>query len=148
LGYARPACDLGISNRSDGVNYAYVRPTISILVDLEGIWTPATLFPRAALWSLANTRRLIGATFYLFGGVLFLVLPNVQNTLGARSTAAELRQILGSFLTCCEFAAIVFFVFFVLHVAEWLVYLMLNRCSKRLNGGSRSRENKMSAVGT
>lgn len=89
--------------------------------------------------SLANTRRLIGATFYLFGLVLFLVLPSVRNTLGARSTASELNQILGGFLVCCEFAAIVFFIFFVLHVAEWLVYMMLNRSSKRLNVGSRIR---------
>ena len=98
--------------------------------------------------SLANTRQLIGATFYLFGFLLFLLLPNIQNTLGARSTFSELKQILGGFLICCEFAANVFFIFFVLHVADWLVYMMLNRCSKRLNGGSRSREENVGAVGT
>ena len=98
--------------------------------------------------SLANTRQVIGATFYLFGFVLFFVLPNVENTLGARSTAAELKQILGSFVLCCEFAQNVFFIFLVLHVAQWLVYIMLNRCSKRLNGGLRSRGEKEEAVGT
>ncbi len=98
--------------------------------------------------SLANTRRLIGASFYLFGFVLFLLLPNIQNTLGARSTASELKQILGGFLICCEFAANVFLIFFVLHIAEWLVHLRLNRSSKRLNGGSRSREENVGAINT
>jgi len=98
--------------------------------------------------SLANTRQVIGATFYVFGFVLFFVLPNVENTLGARSTAAELKQILGSFVLCCEFAQNVFFIFLVLYVAQWLVYLMLNRCSKRLSGGLRRREENVGAVGT
>jgi hypothetical protein len=98
--------------------------------------------------SLANTRQVILATFYLFGFVLFFILPNVENTLGARSTAAELKQILGSFVLCCEFAENVFFIFLVLHVAQWLVYIMLNRCSKRLKSGLRSREEKVDAVGT
>ena len=98
--------------------------------------------------SLANTRQVIGTTFFLFGFVLFFVLPNVENTLGARSTAAELKQILGSFVLCCEFAQNVFFIFLVLHVAQWLAYIMLNRCSKRLNNGSHGREGKMEAVST
>jgi len=85
--------------------------------------------------SLANTRQLIGATFYLFGFVFFLLLPNIQNTLEARGTASELKQILGGFQICCEFAANVFLIFLVLHLAEWLVYIRLNQCAKRLNGG-------------
>jgi len=96
--------------------------------------------------SLANTRQLIGATFYLFGFVFFLLLPNIQNTLEARSTAEELKQILGGFQICCEFAANVFFIFFVLHVAEWIVYMMLNRSSKRLNSGPRGRQENVGAV--
>jgi len=55
---------------------------------------------------------------------------------------------MGSFVLCCAFAANVFFIFLVLHVAEWLVFIMLNQCSKRLDGGPRGRENKVSAVGT
>jgi hypothetical protein len=96
--------------------------------------------------SLANTRRIIGATFYLFGFFLFFCLQLIVNTLGGKDF--PLKQIFGSFVLCCAFAANVFFIFLVLHVAEWLVYIMLNRCSKRLNGGPRGRENKVSAVGT
>lgn len=94
--------------------------------------------------SLANTRRIIGATFYLFGFFLFFSLQFVVNTLGSN----PLKEIMGSFVLCCAFAANVFPIFLVLHVAEWLVYIMLNQCSKRLGGGPRGREIKVSAVGT
>ena len=86
--------------------------------------------------SLANTRQVIGATFYVFGFVLFLNLQFIQNTLGARSAAGELKQILGSFMMCCAFGANVFFILMLLHVAQWIVFIMLNRFSKRLNNGS------------
>ncbi|MGA2458377.1 MAG: hypothetical protein ABSF85_12480 [Terriglobales bacterium] len=94
--------------------------------------------------SLANTRQVIGAAFYLFGFILFLGLQTIVNTLGGREF--QLKQIFGSFVVCCAFAANVFLIFLVLHVAEWLVYIMLNRCSKRLNNGSRGREDKGGAV--
>jgi hypothetical protein len=80
--------------------------------------------------SLANTRRIIGATFYLFGFFLFFCLQLAVNTLGGGN---GLKEFLGSFVLSCAFAANVFLIFLVLHVAEWVVYIMLNRCSKRLN---------------
>ncbi len=96
--------------------------------------------------SLANTRQVIRTTFYVFGFVLFLSLQFIQNTLGARSAASELKQILGGFALCCAFAANVFFILLLLHAAQWLVYIMLNRCSKRLKNGPHGREDKMEAV--
>jgi len=98
--------------------------------------------------SLANTRQVIGATFYVFGFVLFLNLQFIQNTLGARSAAGELKQILGSFMMGCVFGANVLFILLLLHVAQWLVFIMLNRCSKRLNNGSHGREEKIEVVST
>jgi len=98
--------------------------------------------------SLANTRQVIGATFYVFGFVLFLNLQFIQNTLGARSAAGELKQILGSFMMCCAFGANVFFILLLLHVAQWLVFIMLNRCSKRMTNGLHGRAKKMEVVGT
>jgi len=98
--------------------------------------------------SLANTRQVIWATFYIFGVVLFLNLQFIQHTLGAGSVAGELKQILGNFMMCCAFAANVFFILLVLHIAQWLVFIMLNRCSKRLNNGSHGREEKMEVVST
>jgi hypothetical protein len=80
--------------------------------------------------SLANTRRVIGATFYIFGFVLFLNLQFIVNTLSPN----PLKEIMGGFVLCCAFAANVFLIFLVLHVAEWLVYSRLNQCAKRLNG--------------
>lgn len=92
--------------------------------------------------SLRNTRRIIGATFYLFGFVLFLGLENIVNTVGGD----PFKVILGGFVLSCAFAANVFFIIFVLHVIEWLVYLMLNRCSRRLNDRSRGREDGLGNV--
>ena len=86
--------------------------------------------------SLANTRQVIGATFYVFGFVLFLNLQFIQNTLGARSAESELKQILGGFTLCCAFAANVFFILLLLHGAQWLVDIMVSRCSKRLKNGA------------
>jgi len=98
--------------------------------------------------SLANTRQVIGVTFYIFGFVLFLNLQFVQNTLGARNAVGELKQILGSFMMCCAFGANVFFILLLLHIVQWLVFIMLNRCSKRLNNGLHGRAEKMEVVGT
>jgi hypothetical protein len=98
--------------------------------------------------SLANTRQVIAATFYVFGFVLFFSLQFIQNTLGARSEAGELKQILGSFMMCCAFGANVLFIFLLLHLAQWLVYVMLNRCSKRLKNGPQGREDKVEAIST
>jgi hypothetical protein len=111
------------------------------VISIEGVLAPLYR-------SLANTRQVIGATFYVFGFVLFLNLQFVQNTLGARSAAGELKQILGGFMMCCAFGANVFFILLLLHIAQWLVSIMLNRCSKRLNNGSHRREEKMEAVST
>ena len=97
--------------------------------------------------SLANTRRIIGATFYLFGFLLFFSLQLIVNTLGGKEPF-QLKQIFGSFVLCCAFAANVFAIFLILHVAEWLVYIRLNQSAKRLNSGPRGRENTVSAVGT
>jgi hypothetical protein len=92
--------------------------------------------------SLANTRRVIGATFYLFGFVLFYGLQLIVNTIGNPS----LKVVLGGFVCSCAFAANVFFIILVLHVGEWLVYIMLNRCSKRLSDGPHGTEDKAGAV--
>ena len=65
----------------------------------------------------ANVRRVIGATFYLFGLVLFLGLQTVGHTLGG----GFMQQILGNFLLHFAFAANVFFVFLTIHSIQWLV---------------------------
>lgn len=93
--------------------------------------------------SLANTRRVIGATFYLFGFVLFYGLQLIVHAIGDPS----LKMVLGGFVCSCAFAANVFFIILVLHAGEWLVYTLLNRCSKRLSGGSHGRGDNAEAVG-
>lgn len=65
----------------------------------------------------ASVRRATGATFYLFGLVLFLGLQTVGHTLGG----GVMQQVLGNFLLHFAFAANVFFVFLVLHSIQWLV---------------------------
>lgn len=111
------------------------------VIPIEGVLAPLYR-------SLANTRQVIGATFYVLGFVVFFSLQFIGNTLGARTIASELNQILGGFVLCCAFAANAFVILLLLHVVQWLVSIMLNRCSKRVNSGSHGREEKMEAVST
>jgi hypothetical protein len=79
----------------------------------------------------ANARQIIGATFYLFGLVLFSGMQTLGNTLGDGATSAP--RILGDLILHSAFATNVFFVFLVLHLVQWFVFRGLNSHSERLN---------------
>src|SRR5271155_4415059 len=56
---------------------------------------------------LANVRQVMGATFYLFGFVLFCELANISNIV-ADSTVPLWHYMLNDFIVHCAFAANVF----------------------------------------
>jgi hypothetical protein len=80
----------------------------------------------------ANIRRLILATFYLFGIVFFFGLRFSLWTHESTSTSVEML-ILENFFQYFAFAANAFFVFLVLHLVEWFVSGRLRACALRLN---------------
>jgi hypothetical protein len=80
---------------------------------------------------IANMRQLIGATFYLFGLIYFLMLPLATRILDSRIPLELL--ILDNFLMYFAFAANVFFVFLVLHSVQWFVSSRVNAYALRLN---------------
>jgi hypothetical protein len=79
----------------------------------------------------ANVRQLILATFYLFGIVFFFGLWS------ARWAADHSRaSILDGFFVYFAFAVNAFFIFLVLHSAQWFVSGRLQACALRLNASS------------
>jgi len=80
-------------------------------------------------------RQVIGATFYLFGLVLFLGLENITNILGERSDPLGI-YVLDNFLLLCAFAANVFFIFLVLHSIQWAGSALLESLSRRTTSRS------------
>jgi hypothetical protein len=69
---------------------------------------------------LVNVRQLVGATFYLFGFIFFLVLPLATITMDEGRISVEIL-ILRNFLLYFAFAANVFFIFLILHSVQWVV---------------------------
>jgi hypothetical protein len=67
----------------------------------------------------ANTRHLVGATFYLFGLVYFLTLPWATVAVGDHAEGGVL--VLQNFVRYFGYAANVFLIFFILHCVLWLV---------------------------
>jgi RNase adaptor protein for sRNA GlmZ degradation len=84
---------------------------------------------------LSNVSQTIGATFYLFGFVLFLNLAMIGN-LADNSKTPIGYIIFENFLFRCAFAANAFFVFLVLHLIQWFVSRRLNSCAERLMASS------------
>ena len=82
--------------------------------------TVATLHNRSA-----NVSHVIGATFYLFGVVLFLGLQSAPRALGHSRNPLEM-EILPTFVVLFAFAANVLLVLFVLHLLSWFVRNRLN----------------------
>lgn len=78
----------------------------------------------------ARLRQVIGATFYLFGIVLFLGLESITNTLGDGKDPLGI-YVLDNFLLLCAFAANVFFIFLVLHSIQWAGSAVLDSLSRR-----------------
>jgi hypothetical protein len=78
---------------------------------------------------VANVRHVIGATFYLFGFVLFCELANISNAV----PDFTLHFVLTDFIVHCAFAANVFFILLLLHLVQWLANRRLNSWSERIN---------------
>ena len=68
----------------------------------------------------ANMGHVIGATFYLFGFVLFLGLQSAPRTLGHSRNPLEM-EVLPTFVVLFAFAANVLLVLLALHLLSWLV---------------------------
>ena len=80
----------------------------------------------------ANLHQLIGATFYLFGFILFLTLPFAFITLDSSKVPGwtSIFQNLGFYFA---FSANVFFVFLVLHSVQWFVSARVRAAALRFN---------------
>lgn len=76
-----------------------------------------------------NVQQVIQGTFYLFGFVLFLGFQTIHRTLGDGKVPLGM-EVVGNFILHCAFAANVFFVFFVLHIVQWLVSSRLRSISR------------------
>ena len=126
-----------------GIVFAYcVFSTIRMIVRLHSVWNRPNQdkeIVRDAIAVLgaryARLRQVIGATFYLFGLVLFLGLENITNVFGDGKEALGTR-ILENFLLLCAFAANVFFIFLVLHSIQWAGSAVLDSLSRRVTARS------------
>ena len=80
----------------------------------------------------ANVHQLLNATFYLFGLVFFLTLPEAAfiNEVSGTPTATLILQ---NFLRDFAFASNVFFVLLVLHLVRWFVSGRLRASASLLN---------------
>jgi hypothetical protein len=85
----------------------------------------ATLSARSA-----NSRRLITATFYLFGILFFWGLHYTLLTTDSKVSVGFL--ILENFFLYFAFAVNVFFVFLALHLVQWLASARLQACARAL----------------
>jgi hypothetical protein len=66
-------------------------------------------------------QQLMTAAFYLFGLLLFVGLQDAYH-------------ILENFRAHFIFAAIIFFLFFMIHCVQWFVSAQLERCASRIRG--------------
>jgi hypothetical protein len=80
-----------------------------------------------------NLRQILGATFYLFGFLLFLGLQNAPITLSLNH-AALFSEILPNLELHFVFAADVLLVFLVLHLLQWQVSYRVQVLAKHLSG--------------
>jgi hypothetical protein len=86
----------------------------------------------SAFRSRANVQRAIGATFYLFGLVLFLGLQTVGQWIGDGKMTMDVF-VLRNFILHAAFAANVFLIFLVLHFIQWGIAAVLDSLSERMN---------------
>jgi len=123
-----------------GAVFAYcLFSTIKTMLRLHSVWNHpnqdrATVCEAVAVLATryARMRQVIGATFYLFGGVLFLGLENITNFLDRGKEPLGI-YVLDNFLLLCAFAANVFFIFLVLHFIQWSGSAVLDSLSRRVN---------------
>ena len=123
-----------------GAVFAYcLFSTIRTMLRLRSIWNrpnqdQATIREAVAVLATryARMRQVIGATFYLFGLVLFLGLESITNFIGDGKEPLGV-QVLDSFILLCAFAANVFFIFLVLHCVQWFVSDRVHAYATRLN---------------
>jgi hypothetical protein len=121
-----------------GAVFAYcVFSTIKTLLQLRAVWNQPNQDKRTAcnaIGALATRfvrlRQVIGATFYLFGLVLFLGMENITFYLADSKTPGAV-YILDNFLLLCAFSANVFFIFLVLHCIQWAGSAVLHSFSRR-----------------
>jgi hypothetical protein len=81
----------------------------------------------------ATLRYAIYAEFYLFGIVLFTAFQFVGQFILGNDIG---RHILGQFVLDCAFAANVFVILFILHLAQWVVSCRLSRYSDSQSRGT------------
>lgn len=83
----------------------------------------------------ASLRNAILAEFYLFGLVLFMAFQFVANFIMGNDVQG---QIVSKFVLDAAFATNVFAVLLILHLAQWVVSITLNRHSDGLPGSVSS----------
>jgi len=77
-----------------------------------------------------NLRQILGATFFLFGFLLFISLPNATITIGdGRGIPAF--EIVNNFVFQFLYAANVFLVFLVVHLIQWFTSTSVQACAAR-----------------
>lgn len=79
----------------------------------------------------ANLRHLLGATFFLFGFLFFLGLPNATVTIGD-GRGYPFFEILNNFVFEFVYAANVFLVLFVLYLVQWVTSSRVRAWALRL----------------
>jgi hypothetical protein len=79
-----------------------------------------------------NMRQVITAAFYFFGCIFFLNLPGAFRAIGD-GRSYPMFEISRNFVLNFSFAANIFFIFFVLHTIQWLVWRKLKSFQTRLS---------------
>ena len=98
----------------------------------EELRVPIQQYVAALRKRCANLWQILGATFFLFGFLLFIGLQNATITVGdGRGFPAF--EILNNFVFQFVFAANVFVVFLVLHVIQWLTSSRLQAYAQALS---------------
>jgi Na+-transporting methylmalonyl-CoA/oxaloacetate decarboxylase gamma subunit len=126
-----------------GVVFVYcVFSTVRTMLRLYTVWNrPAQeqQTVRDAIAVLATRysrlRQVIGATFYLFGLVLFVGLESITNVLGDGKEPIGI-YVIDNFLLLCAFAANVFLIFLVLHSIQWAGSAVLDSFSRHVSSQS------------
>ncbi|MFY9675451.1 MAG: hypothetical protein WAK13_13415 [Terriglobales bacterium] len=78
-----------------------------------------------------NVQQLIGATFYLFGVVLFVGFQGAYNSVGKSTDPGWF--IIDNFVIYFAFAANLFLIFFLIHCIQWFVSGRVHACASRLS---------------
>ena|SRR5690242_9095151 len=82
-----------------------------------------------------NMGQLIGSTFFFFGFVFFILLPEATRIFGDRTTPV-ITLIFENFGKDFAYAADVFCVLFILSLIHWFASARVRGCSLRLDIGS------------